>query len=67
MTEYEKEIKIKLIRDGNSISWLIGKVKEKTGLYFDSSYLCKIFSGKNKNPKVINAINEIMEIDHERT
>lgn len=63
MTDFGKRIKIALVEKEKKQSWLIEKVKEATGLYFDSSYLCKVMNGKNNNPKIIGVITQILELD----
>ena len=48
----------------------IEQVREKTGLYFDDSYLYKIRSGKLATPKIVTAIREILDLpaqDHSTT
>ncbi len=60
MTEFGKEISKKLIDLGKPQNWLIAQVKEKTGLYFDSSYLYKIKTGQIATPSVVQAIREIL-------
>ena len=65
LTEFGKEIKKKLIDLDRSHTWLIARVSEETGLYFDSSYLHKIMTGKIRTPKVVQAISEILEINTE--
>ena len=62
LTELGRKIKIALIEREQSQEWLISEVKGKTGLYFDSSYLHKVMTGKNENEKVISAIKEILDI-----
>ena len=42
--------------------WLINQVKERTGLYFDDSYLNRILTGKLATPKMVQAIREILNI-----
>ena len=42
---------------------LMDKIREKTGLYVDSSYLARIFNGKCNSPKIVDAINEILGIE----
>jgi hypothetical protein len=59
---FGKEIKKKLVDLDKSHSWLIDQVCAQTGLYFDRSYLHKIMTGKLDNPKVIQAIREILDI-----
>ncbi len=65
LTKFGKEIKKKLIDLDKSHTWLIAKVNEKTGLYFDSSYLHKIMTGKLHTPKIKQAICEILDIKEE--
>jgi len=57
---YGKKIKKKLVDIDQSHQWLIDQVHEKTGLYFDRSYLHKIMSGKIATPKIVQAINETL-------
>ncbi len=63
MTDFGKVIKIALVNRGEKQAWLVDQVKEKTGLYFDASYLTKIINGKiNAAPQIIAAIKEILNI-----
>lgn len=62
-TEYAKTVKKKLIDMDKSQAWLINQITEKTGLYMDDGYISKIFRGKNNPPKIIAAINEILELE----
>lgn len=62
-TEYGKAVKIRLVDMDRTQAWLIERVKEKTGLYMDSSYMSKIYRGENNPPKIIAAINEILELE----
>ena len=64
-TSYGKQVKYRLIDLGQKQEWLIQRVKEETGLYFDSSYMYKIQTGQLSSPKIIEAINKILEIDCE--
>lgn len=61
-TEFGKEVKKKLIDIGQTQEWLIEEVKTKTGLYFDSSYLHKILVGKIATPKIVQAIQDIINL-----
>lgn len=63
ISEYGKRIKIRLSELGESQNWLIEKVGESTGLFFDSSYLHKIMIGTEKSRNIINAINTILGIE----
>lgn len=62
LTEFGKNISKRLIDLDKPQVWLINEVKEKTGLYFDDSYLYKIKTGKLGTPKVVNAICEILDL-----
>ncbi len=62
LTPFGKDIKKRLIDIGHTQAWLIERVSEKTGLYFDRSYLSKIQTGKLATPKIISAISEILEL-----
>ena len=62
LTEFGKKIKVALIEKDKTQNWLIEEVKKKTGLYFDSSYLCKIMTGTKESDKIIVAIKDILEL-----
>ena len=62
-TDYGKAVKIRLVEMDKTQAWLIERIKEKTGLYMDSSYMGKIYRGESKPPKIIAAINEILELE----
>lgn len=61
-TLYGKRIEKKLIDMDKNQEWLIAQVKEKTGLYFDTSYMHKIKTGQLATPKIVAAINEILGV-----
>ena len=63
LTEFGKQVKIKLIQLDKPQKWLNEEVVKRTGLYFDDSYLHRIVTGKNSNPKIVSAIKEILEIE----
>ena len=44
--DFGKAVKIRLIEMNKTQAWLIEQVKERTGDFFDSSYLYRILSGK---------------------
>lgn len=44
-SDFGKAVKIRLIEMDKSQDWLIKQVQERTGDYFDSSYLWRIMSG----------------------
>ena len=62
-TEFGKTIEKKLIDLERPQNWLIEQVRAQTGLYFDSSYLYKIKTGKLATPKIVRAIREILGLD----
>ena len=64
-SDFGKAIKIRLVELDKNQSWLVGQVREKTGLYFDSSYLWKIMEGKLATPKIVQAICEVLELGEE--
>ena len=61
--EFGKEIKKKLVDLDQTQDWLIEQVKADTGLFFDSSYLHKILTGKLQTPKIIESISKILDIE----
>lgn len=61
-TDFGKQIKHKLVDLGKSQNWLIKKVADETGLYFDRSYLSKIMNGKISSQKMEDAIREILDL-----
>lgn len=61
-TAFGKEIKKKLVDIDRKQVWLIEQVKNKTGLYFDDSYLYKIQTGRIATPKIVAAIREILDL-----
>lgn len=64
LTEFGKNIKIALIGRGSSQNQLIDEVKQKTGLYFDTSYLNKIMTGQRTSSKIVDAIKEILDLNN---
>lgn len=56
------KIKNKLLQIGKTQNWLIEKMKEETGLFVDCSLLYKVLTGQNTNPKLIKAIEKILNI-----
>ena len=63
LTEFGKQVKIKLIQMDKPQKWLNEEVIKRTGLYFDDSYLHRIVTGKSSNPKIVSAIKEILDIE----
>lgn len=61
-TPFGKEVKKRLVDLKQKQAWLIEQVANKTGLYFDGSYLHKVMTGQLNTPKVVQAICEILDI-----
>lgn len=61
-TAFGKEVKKRLIDMGRTQEWLIEQVRNQTGLYFDSSYAYKIFTGQRNTLKIVQAIREILDL-----
>ena len=62
LTPFGKDIKRRLVDLEQTQIWLIEEVHQRTGLYFDSSYLYKITTGRQMTPKIIHAICETLNI-----
>lgn len=63
LTPFGKRIKHALIDLNRPQSWLIDRVRERTGLYFDSSYMYKIQTGQLSTPSIVGAICDILGLD----
>ena len=68
-SDFGKAVKIRLIELDKDQNWLIEQVKERTGDYFDSSYLFRLLSGRtpgetgrNGKPGKADVIREILGI-----
>lgn len=61
-SDFGLSVKTELLRQGKSQKWLAETVSEKTGLYFDDSYMYKILTGQRNAPKIVKAICEILNI-----
>lgn len=62
LTDFGLCVKTELLRRGMEQRQLEKSITEKTGLYVDSSYLSKIFTGRRNALKVVQAIREILSI-----
>lgn len=62
-TQFGKTVKKRLIDIDRSQGWLCERVREKTGMYFDDSYLSKICTGARSPKKMVAAIREILELE----
>lgn len=63
LCEFGVDVKTKLIEMNKNQSWLIEEIRKETGMYADTGYLNKIFTGKRKAPKIRNAISKIFEME----
>lgn len=68
-SDFGKEVKKRLVDLDKQSNWLIAQVRERTGDYFDSSYLHKILTGKvpsatgrNGKPSKVEVIRDILEM-----
>lgn len=62
MTDFGKQVKIALIEKGWTQNRLIEEVKAQSGLYVDRSYMSKTLNGLYVNPKIVEAIKEVLGI-----
>lgn len=60
--KFGKIVKTRLVEIEQKQDWLIHEIRERTGLYFDTSYMHKILTGQNTNPKIIAAIRDILDL-----
>ena len=60
-TEFGLSVKTELLRRGMEQKQLIEKIQAR-GMYADSGYLYKIFTGQRAAPKIVQAICEILEL-----
>ena len=60
--DFGKEVKKRLIDIDQNQEWLIAKVREDTGLFFDSGYMHKILTGRLATPSIIESIKRILGI-----
>lgn len=64
LTEYGISVKVKLMKQSKTQTWLIEEVKKKLpNKYLDSSNLYKIMTGELNSPEIVAAINEILDIE----
>ena len=62
-TDFGLGVKTKLLQIGKDQKWLEEEVTKKTGLFMDGGYMYKILTGQRNAPKVVEAIQEILEIN----
>lgn len=63
--EFKKAVKHRLIDLDMTQAELIRTVSEKTGLFFDVSYINKIYNGQKHPAKILAAIREILDLPEE--
>ena len=70
LTDFGMAVKVKLLEMGKTQEWLIAQVKERTGDFFDSSYLWRLLygntpgeTGKNGKPGKVEVIREILGLE----
>jgi len=66
-SKFGKAVKIRLIEMDKTQDWLCEAVRNRTGLYFDTSYLWKVLNGVLSTPKIIEAIRDILDLHEEET
>ena len=71
-SDFGKAVKIRLVELEQTQDWLIQQVKERTGDFFDSSYLHRLLTGKTLGdtgykgkPGKAEVIREILGITEE--
>ena len=62
LTDFGLCVKTELLRRGMEQKELEKNITERTGLYVDTSYLSKIFTGQRNAPKVVQAIRDILDL-----
>lgn len=62
-SDFSKEVRIALIKKEWTFTDLAKKVSNATGLFCDQSYISRILSGERTPPKIVAAINEILELE----
>ena len=62
-TDWGLAVKTELLRKGKTQTWLEEEITKRTGLYADDGYVYKILTGQRNAPKIVTAINEILEIN----
>lgn len=71
-TDFGKAVKIRLVELEQTQGWLIQQVRERTGDFFDSSYLHRLLAGKTPGdtgrdgkPGKVAVIREILGMSEE--
>lgn len=73
-SDFGKAVKIRLIEMEKTQTWLVERVREETGAYFDDSWLNRILTGKvpaergyDGNPGKAQVIREILGMSEEES
>lgn len=59
------ESKKRLVEINETQVWLAHQVSEDTGMFVDSSYLCKVFTGERSAPKIKSSIQKVLGLTKE--
>lgn len=59
-SDFGKAVKVRLIEMDKTQTWLAQAVSERTGLYFDTSYLSKVLTGSYSQDKFVEAIRDVL-------
>lgn len=63
--EFKIAVKHRLIDKEMTQADMIRTVREKTGMFLDTSYLNKIYKGQKRSKKIIEAIREVLDLPTE--
>lgn len=70
LTDFGMAVRVKLLEKGKTQEWLVVQVRERTGDFFDSSYLWRLLhgatpgeTGRDGKPGKIEVICDILGID----
>lgn len=61
-SEYGKAVCRRLVDMDKTKTWLMEEIRGRTGLYMDSSYLCKILNSGKGSQKVMDAIHDAIGV-----
>lgn len=62
LTEFGKEVKFELMCRNEPQEWLIGKIREQTDMYVDSSIMYKVLTGQVNSPALEGHIRAILDM-----
>lgn len=61
-SDFEYEVKNKLLKLKKNQAWLIDEVKKRHDCFLDSAYMSRILSGERQAPKIRKVICEVLDI-----